>query len=839
MSKMNFEVSKNKAIVIAMLLMLSLATFAALVPSTKADTIQPYCFLSVQPNPIGVGQYALVAMWIDMTPPLMTNGTETPWVGLTATVTCPNGTVLNYGPRNTDAAGTWAFSFLPDVVGNYTFQFSFPGQNVSNSNIWRPQYIGNTYLPATSPKVVLTVQQEAVASAPIIPLPPAYWQRPIDAQNSGWASISGPWLGISLLYGAGASSDGTFNPYSNAPQSAHILWTRTQTIGGVVGGNLGVGLPQAKSFVPTSSSAGLTYYSGLSYNSRYGPPIIMNGYLYFNNPIATSGSAGGASCVNLKTGQTVWWQNITLSCGQILDYESPNQHGAIPYLWQTGNPYRMFDAYTGDLVLTLANASSGRITMDAQGDMCVYVLDGVHHWLAMWNSSYAPYMQGLTGGTAYTWAPPLGTTQDWRAGIQWNETNLPSAPIYGGTLGICTVGQNTIIASCMAGPDTVCAIGYSMIDGHQLWQTNITSNVANENQYFILPIANGVFTFFRQETMQFSGYSIATGQLVWGPTAPYTNAWGMFTSSTVGLGASNPTAAYGNLYATAYDGEVHAYDMSTGTNLWNFYDGNTGFEEAYGHNPLGSGTNAIAGNTIFAATGEHGPGSPFPQGAEMYAVNTTDGSLTWSILGWYQMPAVADGVLTAFNSYDGQIYAFGQGLSATTVNAPTLATSIGNPVLIQGSVTDQSPGQTCLGVPAAGTPAISDASQSQWMEYLYMQQPMPTNATGVPVTLSYIDPNGNSYSMGTTTSDMTGHYAYNFNPTIPGLYTITASFDGTNSYYASSAETSFVVAQAAATPTPAAQSMADIYFVPVSIAIILIIIIIGIVLVALMLRKRP
>ena len=34
--------------------------------------------------------------------------------------------------------------------------------------------------------------------------------------------------------------------------------------------------------------------------------------------------------------------------------------------------------------------------------------------------------------------------------------------------------------------------------------------------------------------------------------------------------------------------------------------------------------------------------------------------------------AVAYGILTTYNSYDGQIYAYGQGPSATTVTAPNL-----------------------------------------------------------------------------------------------------------------------------------------------------------------------
>ena len=64
--------------------------------------------------------------------------------------------------------------------------------------------------------------------------------------------------------------------------------------------------------------------------------------------------------------------------------------------------------------------------------------------------------------------------------------------------------------------------------------------------------------------------------------------------------------------------------------------------------------------------------------------------------------------------------------------------TVGSPVTIRGTVSDQSAGQTCLGIPAKGSPAISDASMSSWMEYLYQQKPQPANATGVPVTLSIL-----------------------------------------------------------------------------------------------------
>ena len=48
-----------------------------------------------------------------------------------------------------------------------------------------------------------------------------------------------------------------------------------------------------------------------------------------------------------------------------------------------------------------------------------------------------------------------------------------------------------------------------------------------------------------------------------------------------------------------------------------------------------------------------------------------------------------------------------------------------------------------------GLPCVSDASMTQWMEYVYEQQPEPTNVTGVPVTLTAIDPNGNFVTLGT------------------------------------------------------------------------------------------
>ena len=126
-----------------------------------------------------------------------------------------------------------------------------------------------------------------------------------------------------------------------------------------------------------------------------------------------------------------------------------------------------------------------------------------------------------------------------------------------------------------------------------------------------------------------------------------------------------------------------------------------------------------------------------------------------------------------------------------------------------------------------------------WMGYVYQQQPLPTNATGVTVTLSVLDSNNNFRTIGTTTTDLSGAYSYQWKPDIPGKYTVYASFAGTNGYWPSSAETSFAVDTAATTPTQApivnTSSNESMYIVASTVAIIIAIAIVGV----LMLRKRP
>jgi hypothetical protein len=209
--------------------------------------------------------------------------------------------------------------------------------------------------------------------------------------------------------------------------------------------------------------------------------------------------------------------------------------------------------------------------------------------------------------------------------------------------------------------------------------------------------------------------------------------------------------------------------------------------------------------------------------------------------------AISDGIGTVLNAYDNQIYAYGMGPSATTVTAPDIGVTTATPVTITGTVTDISAGSQQQAVAANfphGLPCVSDASMTQWMEYVYEQQPMPTNTTGVQVTLTAIDPNHNTVTLGTATTNILGDFGFSWTPpSVPGTYQIIATFSGTNSYYSSAASTYCTVS--AATPTAAPTSappsgLATMSALTYGIVAVIVVIIIAVAIVGLLLiRKKP
>jgi len=223
--------------------------------SVNAADVDTYAYLSVFPNPVGVGDNVVVGMSVQPLQPASYDFYQ----GFTATITKPDGTTETKGPFTSDATGSTWFNYQPSQVGTYSLEFSYPGQTMSN---------GDYYKPVTSRKTELIVQQESIPGYPTIPLPTDYWTRPISAENWDWWSISGNWLKDSYnseLYMAYCSGTG-YNPYSEAPMTAHIVWTKELLLGGLVGGE----------------HESTSYYTLNDYEMSLFPPIIINGRLYYN-----------------------------------------------------------------------------------------------------------------------------------------------------------------------------------------------------------------------------------------------------------------------------------------------------------------------------------------------------------------------------------------------------------------------------------------------------------------------------------------------------------------------------------------------------------------------------
>jgi hypothetical protein len=351
------------------------------------------------------------------------------------------------------------------------------------------------------------------------------------------------------------------------------------------------------------------------------------------------------------------------------------------------------------------------------------------------------------------------------------------------------------------------------------------------------------------ETGQRLAYSLADGSLVWGPLGAQPGF--QYYSSREGL------PAYGNLYVTGYGGIIYCYSMKNGTLLWTYGNGgvgnstNSGDETPWGNYPTHAA--AFANGIIYVMSGEHSPNTPLYKGYQVRAVDAFTGKELWTLPDWSASGlgtsvapvAIADGYMAFANAYDGQVYVVGKGPSALTVSAPDLGAPFGTPVVIRGTVTDISAGtqQSAQAVRFPnGVPAVSDASQSAWMAYVYQQKPKPTNVTGVTVTLDVVDANNNYRPIGSATTDASGMFTYAWTPDIAGSYTVVATFAGSESYWQSSAESSFVVnvqPQATATPTPTPVSVADTYILPGIVGIIVAIIVVGVILALLLVRKRP
>ena len=674
------------------------------------------------------------------------------------------------------------------------------------------------------------------------------------------------------------------------------MWTKPEAFGGVLGGEFG-GTTTYGNYYSTAQYErkynpvimnGYIYYNVIPGSSTT-PTAIICVDLYTGKTVWSNDAhnLGGGSTV--QTALTTNGLVTTLLCGQILDYVSPNQYGGLAYLWTTGTPagintqsgtttLNMFDAETGTYILSIVNGTSPSLTEDQGGNLIGYyvnatagtekimgpvddsigpspkVVNSTGPTLNEWNSTQC-IMAGAWSAMAsgWQWRPPQNGLIAFANGLTSRTplaNNISGVPLPA-TLSIRDINSGVIVM----GSETTSAsffnigfiifAGYSATTGQQLWIENVTqtpyTDIDSSGVTFLG--SNGVFVVPCEETGIVTGYSMNTGAQLWttnlGSFNPYSSIgqlWGVIANAT--------------LYLVGFGGDVWSINMLTGGINW--YTNTTAIQGAAGNNspygtwPIWTQTGGgLADGMLFLEEGhEYSP--PLFIGAQQLALNTTNGKLVWSIDAFdvNTRPVMAYGIMTEINAYDNQIYAYGMGPSKTTVNIPNPVATVNAPIIIRGTITDVSAGSQQEAVAASfpnGVPCVSDDSMSQFMQTVYMQQPNPTNATGVPVTISVIDSNGNFRQIGSAKSDASGMFTLTWTPDIAGNYTVVANFEGTQSYYPSSAETSFFASSPVLTASPqavAAQPPTEMYIAIGVVAIIIAVAIVG----ALMLtaiKRRP
>jgi hypothetical protein len=886
---------KNKiaTILIVTMFLTSMAMTVNPIPvASAAGTKQTYPVIGATPNPVGVGQETLILIGI-------TDATSSDlygWTGLTVKVTKPDGTTetLNNGGQGyrTDSTGLTGVVYVPSMIGNYTLQLHFPEQVTAVGSggffgVTIPP--GTTMLASDSIVITLVVQQERTPTQPGYPLPTEYWSRPVDDQLREWSSIDGNWL----------QTPPNFLAFGNAlaPDSAHILWTTPLTSGGQVGGTLDPSQDILTQDSQSGSSGQVGYDTGDAYEGKWGSsfgggaPIIMGGKLYYQK-YAGADPYKETVCVDLHTGKQLWSRvlgaNSSLTRGQLVYWQTYDFYGVYDYLWvatggsffgpPTPGTWTAYDPYTGDYVYTLTGVPGGTTIYGKHGELLIFTLDTTRGFMTMWNSSNIPalYASKQIGSMGFgQWEPmgktvnatgPAGTTIDYSDGRGVLPYNSPLTPTgYNGYTWNVTIPKGLLgsvrmavtedrIVGGLANTTDVINWAIDLSVGHQgnlLYNTDwkAPSEWLAGNQTIstgTVSMIDKVMTVNAKESRMRYGFSTETGQYLWTISEPIA----MLGHLTGGPSGENGYIAYGMLFCGTMSGIIQAYNVTNGKLAWT-YEVNDPYMQALWSNNWPVGHLIAADGKIYFANLEHSANQPLPRGGPFVCLNATTGEVIFRANGlfrqtvWGGRAIIGDSIIATMDTYDQRVYAIGKGPSAVSVEAPMAAVTKGVSIVIRGSVTDVSPGtnsdEVTLRFPN-GVPAVSDASMSDWMLYVYKQFPRPA-ATGVDVTLNVVDSNGNFREIGKTTADSSGFFSYQWTPDIEGKYTVIASFAGSNSYYGSFAETAFAVDPAAATPAPTATPQADIattgtLMTTMAIGVIAIIIAIAVV-GLLILRKRP
>jgi hypothetical protein len=774
---------KSKISIISLILLLTISTFIIALPTAtaQAETVQSYPFIGATPNPVGVNQAVLLHVGISQ----QLSSSDMGWEGLSVTIVRPDGQTDTISNIRTDSTGGTGRNYVPTMVGTYQLQTHFPEQTIYIQPFFSPTGYNVTYAASNSEVIELVVQEDPIPYYPGHPLPDEYWTRPINAQFFEWNAISGDWLKPAGSYTMPPIPK--YHPYNeDAPETAHILWTKPYTQGGLAGGEMG----------------DLQYEMGDAYELKFMGSVIMSGILFYNRFEDRGGTNldQDVVAVDLRTGEELWvknWNNERLDFGQVFYWDSYNYHGVFGYLWtEQSGTWKAYDPLSGRWEYTMTNVPSGWNLYGPKGEIYRYTLNLNAGTLSLWNSSRVVSNAG-------SWRPQ-GNTYNATNGIEWTidiPTGLPGS--------LCTYFLfDRILGSTSSGllvdPSTeVTSWAISVAPGHEgALLFNKTVSITQEpvtGVWCDASIEDKIFVVSAKENRRYYGFSLDTGDLVW-TTEPETYL--SFYDKWFG-----PAIGYGKFYTGRASGIVTCYDLATGNKLWT-YNVRDEYAEILWSNNFPIEYHFLADGKICLSYGEHSPINPTGRGAPMVVLNATTGEEIWK-LSWFNNwwgghVMIGDSIMVGMNGYDNRLYSIGKGPSAITAETTLAVVPKYTGVSLRGTVMDVSPGTQDYAIAARfpnGVPAVADDDMTDWMQYVYMQYQRPTDTMGVPVRIQIVDPAGTYAWIGTATSDSYGNYEYSFIPQMEGTYTIIATFIGSKAYWGSQMTTYLTVGPATPTVT--------------------------------------
>jgi hypothetical protein len=837
MKKMKI-LSKKVLSTIAILMVLSFVVTMIALPSINAQTNDlaqrdTFPFVDAVPKITGVGQYTLINYGLLNYLRSANDG----W-NITVKITDPDGITETF-QKMTWSTGMGGMGYIPTKEGDYILQVTFDGVEyyASTSGTTRAYF-----KPSESTKVTLQVLADYVP--PSHPgyssSPTEYWTRPIDSQLRDWYSIAGSWLVQK------SRVNNMFAPYNDAPETAHILWSTPddQYTGGLAGGYDSIG-----------------FQHGDAYEGKFSGAVIVAGVLYYNVAPIYSGGTNGLNqrikAIDLHTGKTLWERSLSefgttarLTRAQIVIYMSLNNRGAWGYLWiqngANGNTWWALDPKTGEHIYTMTDVPGGEVYYGGKGEMLKYQVVNIgttedpSYVLRQWNSTRVVTGDDSSGGGATAWGSQVNQANGPREynGTRGNQFEIALPRNLGAPVRVFPEDR-AIFANVSTAGVTLSAVSLDennfgrIMFNQEYWQPSAgewegISIGGGETQTGWAAFSSDPYVgvFWTKENRVNYVFSLETGKLLWQSESQiYADAWGGATSNS----SPEKVIVYGKLIEASVGGIVYCYDAKTGDLLWT-HEEKDPYLESYVTENWWLALLFASDRKIYFGHYEHSAQEPKPRGAPFFALDIETGKIVWEITGafrqlaWGGRAVIGDSIIATMDSYDSQIYAIGKGPSAMTVSAPDVGIAVNTPVMIKGTIMDVSPGtqndklQTRF---PNGVPAVADESMSEWMLYVYKQFPQPM-ASGVSVRIDAIDPNNNYVTLGNTVSDMNGRFALEFAPKTEGQYTIYAIFDGTASYYGTTAQNEMtVMAAAAANSTP----RYELYIIVMGIAIIITVII--------------